>query len=157
MKRLLFAVSLVVAIVTVIILAIPMLNAVSAQSPLDDFNPPLGTSADNECNEPGIMYPGCTRPIDWICGWMLARYNRSIISYEQVRPQSCHGPVQAAAPSVAVCEVDVIYDERVTTCTCPEGSFFDENPEGPEFGCFSEGPEPEITQEPEPEITEEPR
>jgi len=72
----------------------------AAQSPLDDYNPPLGTPEDNECHEGGTMHPHCINEDLWVCGWIMARYNRDIIPIEQVPERCLPEPVPfTAAPA----------------------------------------------------------
>jgi hypothetical protein len=87
----------------IIVLALAMTGVIwnyaiptEAQSLLDSYNPPLGTPDDNECNEGGTMNPHCINENLWICGWIMARYNRDVIPLEQVPVECLPEPVPSA-------------------------------------------------------------
>lgn len=80
---------------------------------VNGYNPQPGTAEDNECNPGGTMYPHCEGDDLYLCGWMMARYNRGIISREQVMPQSCLPPPLPPPPPDVICTTDSV---GITTC-----------------------------------------
>ena len=68
---------------------------------IGNYRPLLGSPEDNECNPGGQMYGHCINYDLYVCGWMLARYIRGIITYEQIRPETCRPPlIPQPAPAV---------------------------------------------------------
>ncbi len=43
-----------------------------------------GTPADNECNPGGTMEGKCFSEWDWQAGWYMARYNRGLLTANQI-------------------------------------------------------------------------
>lgn len=82
---------------------------------VNGYNPQPGSPEDNECNPRGTMYDHCSTEEHYTCGWMMARYNRRIISLDQVLPESCRPPTLPIEPDL-ICTTDSL---GVTTCVAP--------------------------------------
>jgi len=85
---------------------------------VNGYNPQPGTPEDNECNLGGTMYGNCSIDELYLCGWMMARYNRNIISREQVQPQTCLPPPLPPPPPECYTAVTSVGSLTTLTTIC---------------------------------------
>jgi LysM repeat protein len=83
---------------------------------VNGYTPQGGSPEDNECNPGGTMAGQCVNDEHQICGWMMARYNRGIITLDQVLPETCRPPVLPPPEPDLICTTDSL---GITTCVAP--------------------------------------